>query len=116
MIVNPEVQHYFQLLVDKKFKEAEELLRILKGVIATSKKGKGYWQALEGLFLTYKSNSERDLYILKIVNSVENLDEVKKEFTAHVSNPLHDDYDQGYFEALVDFLEVLAPHLANRNQ
>lgn len=109
MSLNPQIEQYFKLLQDKKYKEAEELLNELKTVLRESKRGKGYWQALEGLLLTYKSNDDKNLYLSKILISKDNLEEVRNEFSAHAKNALHDEYDRGYFEALRDYLMIVYP-------
>ncbi|MEM4246044.1 MAG: hypothetical protein QW390_01970 [Candidatus Bathyarchaeia archaeon] len=114
MAATPEVQKYFNLLIDKRYKEAEELLRILRSSVDTSKKGRGYWQALEGLLLTCKANGEKSLYLKAAISSREGLNEARREFTDHARNPLHDDYDRGYFEALLDYIEELSSRVEGK--
>lgn len=110
MNVDPKVEQYFKMLDNKKYKDAEDLLVTLKETITTTKKGKGYWQALEGLLLTSKANGDKNLYIPKVKAEKENLEEVKKEFSSHAKNTLHDDYDRGYFQALLDYMTIIFPN------
>ncbi len=109
MSLDPQVERYFKLLHEKKYKEAEEILGELRQVMDKSKKEKGYWQALEGLLLTHKSNGDKNLHVPKAVASKDSVEEARKEFSAHARNALHDEYDRGYFQALLDYLTVTHP-------
>jgi len=100
-------QEYVQLLTERKLSEAERELGRIRGKANQSEWGRGYVRALEGLFITYKSNSDKYLHLLKIDLTRKTIEELKDEFLKHSTNELHADYDRGYFKALADYMEIL---------
>ncbi|MBS7658643.1 MAG: hypothetical protein QW476_04825 [Candidatus Bathyarchaeia archaeon] len=103
-----ETQKFFQLILNKNFKEAEEMLEQIKTKLEKSPENFGYLKALEGLILTFKSTDEK-LYLKKLIETTDEkeLNRLKNEFSIHVKNELHADYDRGYFKALLDYLNFL---------
>ncbi len=103
-----EIQKFFQLISNKNFREAEEMLEQIKGKLEKSPESFGYLKALEGLMLTFKSNDEK-LYLKKVMENKDEkeLNNLKNEFSLHVKNELHGEYDRGYFKALLEYLNFL---------
>jgi len=62
---------------------------------------------LEGLLLTAKSNDEKYLYLSKVEKTQKNLKNLRREFSQQTKNPLHSDFDRGYFEALEGYARML---------
>ena len=102
------VQQYFQLIVEKRLSEAEKKLDEIKQNSSRSEREKGYLKALEGLLLTYRSSDDRFLYLNNVEFTAKNTEMLKKEFSDQASYPLFEDYDQGYFLALSDFVKVVS--------
>ncbi|MEM3606209.1 MAG: hypothetical protein QXE30_00935, partial [Candidatus Bathyarchaeia archaeon] len=82
-----ETQKFFQLILNKNFKEAEEMLEQIKTKLEKSPENFGYLKALEGLILTFKSTDEK-LYLKKLIETTDEkeLNRLKNEFSIHVKN------------------------------
>jgi hypothetical protein len=98
---------YFQLLAERRLTEAERELERIKGEAEGSEWVRGYVKALEGLFLTQKSDDDKYLYLRRIDYSEKNIKNLYDEFTRHALSELHADYDRGYFKALADYMKAL---------
>ena len=59
------------------------------------------------MLLTAKSSDDKYLYFSKIEKTPKNLKALRREFGQQVKNPLHGDFDRGYFQALEDYVKVL---------
>jgi hypothetical protein len=107
-LIKQDVQKFFQLISNKNFKEAEEALEQIKDKLEKSPENFGYLKALEGLILTFKSDDEK-LYLKKLMETKDEkeLNRLKNEFSTHVKNELHGEYDKGYFKALLEYLNFL---------
>ncbi|MBS7654959.1 hypothetical protein KEJ50_00415 [Candidatus Bathyarchaeota archaeon] len=111
-MVNQEAQKFFQLILNKNFKEAEEQFEKIKMKIEKSPENFGYLKALEGIMLTLKSNDEK-LYLKRVESKDEKeINKLKAEFSLHAKNELHGDYDKGYFKALLDYLIFIKKSLS----
>jgi hypothetical protein len=62
---------------------------------------------LEGLVLSAKSNDDKYLYFSKIEKSPKNFKTLRREFSEQTKNPLHGDFDRGYFQALEAYARIL---------
>ncbi|NWF86421.1 hypothetical protein HXY32_01170 [Candidatus Bathyarchaeota archaeon] len=103
------VARYFQLLVYRQFAEAERELERLKQKMHKTEWNRGYFRALYGMMLARKSNNN-DSYALfsKIdLNDKAILNNYRREFSGHVKNGLHGDFDRGFFSAWADCMRVL---------
>lgn len=103
---NSKVAQYFQLIVEKKFGEAEKRLDEIKQAAGRSEQEAGYLKALEGLFLTYRSSDDGYQYLSNIELTAKNVEALKKEFAEQAAYPLFENYDKGYFLALSDFAKM----------
>lgn len=103
------VTRFFQLVVNRKFAEAERELQRLKQRMHETEWNRGYYRALYGMLLARKSNSDQYAFSMKLdLNDRQVLQRNKKEFLSHVKNRLHGDYDRGFFSAWADCMRVLA--------
>lgn len=102
-----EVQKYFRLINEKKFKEAEGELEKFKNELGKSEEGLGYLKALEGILLSKKSGDE-ELYLTRIEKMDEKeIKRARSEFLSHSKSELHGAYDRGFFKALLDYVDFL---------
>jgi hypothetical protein len=103
------VARYFQLLVHRQFTEAERELERLKQKMHKTEWNRGYFRALYGMMLARKSNND-DSHAFFSKLDLKNktvLSSYKREFSEHVKNRLHGDFDRGFFSAWTDCMRVL---------
>jgi len=96
----------FKLIATKKIPEAEQELEKIQTKLETSKGDLGYLRALEGLVLTQKSG-DKNIYLSRVNLDENSVKEIRREFLAHASNELHEEYDRGYLRALADYLKAV---------
>jgi len=101
------VEKYLMLVGERRISEAERELQTIREKSDNSQGEKGYMKALEGLLLTQKSSSDKYIYLARVNLNEESAKKLKLEFTEHVSNELHGEYDRGYFKALSDYVDIL---------
>ena len=70
---------------------------------------------MEGLLLTAKSNDDKYLYLSKVEKTPKNIKTLRREFSGQTKNPLHGDFDRGYFQALEAYARALE-HLSPAEQ
>lgn len=106
--MNDNFLKFFESLVQGRLKESEKNFeRIIIGEGMDSEKKRGYIKALEGLLLTLKSSDDKYLYFAKESFDENTLPKLEKEFTDHTNDPLHSEYDRGYFSALLDYIRIV---------
>lgn len=106
-MIGPDVvARFFKMTTNRKIPEAEDELEKIKAKLDRSKGDLGYLRALEGLVLTQKSG-DKSLYLNRTNLDQDSVKELRREFLAHASNELHDEYDRGYFRALSDYVKTL---------
>jgi len=110
------ISQYYQLVVEKRFSEAEKKLDEIKQTTGRSQQESGYLKALEGLLLTYRSSDDKYLYLNNIELSAKNAEALRKEFSEQASSPLFEEYDKGYFSALSDFMKAVSKLRPWRNR
>jgi hypothetical protein len=104
------VTRYFQLIINRQFTEAERELERLKQKMHKTEWNRGYFRALYGMLLARRSNNN-DAYAFfsKLdLNDKTTLNAYKREFSDHVKNRLHGDFDRGFFSAWSDCMRVLS--------
>ncbi len=97
---------FFKMMATRKLPEAEQELEKIQVKMEKSKDDLGYLRALEGLVLTHKSG-DKNLCLNRMPQDQESVKELRKEFLAHASNELHEEYDRAYFRALADYLKFI---------
>ena len=100
------VVRYLELLIEKRLSEAEKKLTQLREKNDSSDWTRGYLKALDGLLLSYRTESNTYIHF-PAVNMEKRLKALKKDFQQISTNELHADYDRGYFKALVEYLKVV---------
>jgi len=62
---------------------------------------------LEGLLLSAKASDDKYLYFAKIEKNTKNMKTLRREFGQQAKNPLHAEFDRGYFQALEAYARIL---------
>lgn len=101
------VSQYFQFITERRFSDAEKKLEEVRQALGRSEQAEGYLKALEGLMLTYRSGSDKYLYLSNLEFTSKNVEALRKEFSEQAESQLHADYDKGYFSALADFMRAI---------
>jgi hypothetical protein len=104
------VTRYFQLLVNRQFTEAERELERIKQKMQKTEWNRGYFRGLYGMLIVRKSaNNDSYAFFSKLdLNDKDSLNAYKREFSNHVKNRLHGEFDRGFFSAWVDCMSVLS--------
>jgi hypothetical protein len=101
------LDRFFQAVMERRIADAEKELDSVRASIPATESAKGNLKACEGLLLTAKANSDKYLYLSKIEKTPKQLKTLRKEFAAEAANPLHTDYDRGYFQVLESYMKKL---------
>ena len=102
------VTRFFQLIICRQFAEAERELERIKQSIHNTDWNQGYFKALYGMLLGKRSSNDSNLFISKLdLTDKKVLKIYRKEFSNHIKNKLHENFDRGYFSAWSDFMFVL---------
>ena len=102
------VTRFFQLLVERQFAEAERELQRIKQKMHKTEWNRGYYRALRGMWIAYKSTGDEYTFLPKLnFNDKKALQNYRKEFRAHVKSKLHEDFDRGFFSAWSECMRVL---------
>jgi hypothetical protein len=102
------VAHYFQLLVNRQFTEAERELEALKQKMQKTDWNRGYFRALYGMLLSRRTNGDGYSFFSTLdFADKAGLHVYKREFAEHLNSKLHGDFDRGFFSAWVDCIRVL---------
>ena len=108
------VTTFFQLLVKRRFAEAERELERIKQKMHKTEWNRGYSRALQGMLITRKSNNDNYTFLSKLdLNDKDALKDYRKEFRGHVKNKLHENFDRGFFSAWSDCMRVLSKLAVN---
>jgi len=108
------VTRFFQLLVNRKFAEAERELERIKQRMHKTEWNKGYFRALYGMLIARKSNDDNYAFLSKLdFNDKKTLQNYRKEFRSHVKSRLHGDFDRGFFAAWANCIRVLSKLVVN---
>lgn len=103
------VTRYFQLLATRQFTEAERELDRIKQKMQKTEWNRGYFKALSGMFLSRKANGDAYAFFPKLdLSDKAALHVYRREFSEHIGNKLHGDFDRGYFSAWTDCMRVFS--------
>jgi hypothetical protein len=103
------VTRFFQLLVNRRFAEAERELERIKQKMHKTEWNRGYFRALYGILIARKSNNDDYAFLSKVDLDDKNvLRNYRKEFRGHVKSKLDGDFDRGFFSAWAKFMRVLS--------
>jgi hypothetical protein len=109
------VNQYLKLISDRRFTDAKGKLDRLGQTIAEKEWSKGYYNALQGIFLALKSKNPRNAYVSRIdKDSPKKIDVARREFLEQSRNPLQRDFDKGFFTAWSDYLRVLKKRMSKK--
>ena len=108
------VTRFFQLLVNRRFAEAERELERIKQKMHKTEWNRGYFRGLYGMLIARKSNNDDYAFLPKLDLDDKNvLRNYRKEFQGHVKSKLHGDFDRGFFSAWTKFMLVLSKLAVN---
>lgn len=108
------VTRFFQLLVNRRFAEAERELERIKQKMHKTEWNRGYFRALYGMLIARKSNNDDYAFLSKLDLDDKNvLRNYRKEFQVHVKSKLDGDFDRGFFSAWAKFMRVLSKLAVN---
>jgi hypothetical protein len=111
------VTRFFQLLVNRRFAEAERELERIKQKMHKTEWNRGYFRALYGMLIARKSNSDDYAFLSKAdFNDKSVLRNYRKEFQGHVKSKLDGDFDRGFFSAWGKFMRVLSKLAVNDSE
>jgi len=103
------VTRFFQLLVNRRFAEAERELERIKQKMHKTEWNRGYFRALYGMLIARKSNNDNYAFLSKVdFNDKKVLQNYRKEFRGHVKSKLHGDFDRGFFSAWTNCMRVFS--------
>ena len=113
------VVRFFQLLMGRRFAEAE---RVFERIIEKTNKtewNSGYLHALEGMLLAQKSNDSYAFITNLNFEDEKKLKKSRKEFLKEYKNKIYSDYDRGFFAAWADYMltsvrELKTPETAKK--
>jgi len=100
------VTRFFQLVTRRRFAEAERVLERIKLKIQETEWNRGYFQALNGILLTQKSNDEYAFLPNIDLNNEDELKKYRREFLKQSRDKIHADYDRGFFTAWADYMRI----------
>jgi hypothetical protein len=100
------VTRFFQLATRRRFAEAERVLERIKLKVQETEWNRGYFEALNGILLTQKSNDEYAFLSNLDLNNEDELKKHRREFLKQSRNKIHADYDRGFFSAWADYMRV----------
>jgi hypothetical protein len=98
------VHRFFPLLAERRWTIAQRFLNKVER--EEDEWIDGYTQALSGMLLTLKeSQSSPQPYVLQVkaYNSQE-LQKIKEDFATFSNKPLNTEFDEGYFQAWLDYI------------
>ena len=108
------VTRFFQLLVNRRFAEAERELERIKQKMHKTEWNRGYFRGLYGMLIARKSNNDDYAFLSKLNLDDKNvLRNHRKEFQGHVKSKLDGDFDRGFFSAWAKFMLVLSKLAVN---
>jgi hypothetical protein len=111
------VTRFFQLLVNRRFAEAERELERIKQKMHKTEWNRGYFRGLYGMLIARKSNNDDYAFLSKAdLNDGKVLRNYRKEFQGHVKSKLDGDFDRGFFSAWAKFMRVLSKLAVNNSE
>ncbi len=102
------VTRFFQLLTNRQFAEAEREVERLRNNVKKNEFNKGFLRALNGMIVAQRSNDDQYVFLSNMnSNNRRELIKYRREFSRHVKNKLHSDYDRGFFKAWAEYMRIL---------
>ncbi len=98
---------YLRAIAERRLKDGEVEFDRVNLSLDDSEWNKGYLKALEGLLITFKTNNSKHLYLQrKELEDQKIRKKFKEEIKKHSINELHEDFDRGFFSALMDYFTI----------
>ncbi|MFQ6086277.1 MAG: hypothetical protein ACE5OY_08485 [Candidatus Bathyarchaeia archaeon] len=101
----------------RRWAEADRFLREVEENNMGDEWVKGYVHASRGMLIALKVNhSPPHPYILEVKNyGMDKLQEIREEFLKFFEKPLNTSFDEGYFQACLDYIRYLLHQRAETN-
>jgi len=96
---------FFELTTERHLEEAERMLSKIKELVPKQDWFKGYYYALNGVLLAVQSKDEKAF--INNVKPDEDLGKVMREMQKEAKDPLHAEYDRGFFSAMKQYFRLL---------
>lgn len=88
--------------------DAEKMLMQLKDILTATPWDQGFYNALEGIFAAFRTKDNPYFYATQIDPSdTKKLKQLRKEFLYESTNPLQNEFDQGFFSAWAEYVKDL---------
>lgn len=103
---------FFSLMRERKFSEAEKLLKNVERSLkranpdVNSEWIEGYLHALNGM-ITLLRSGEDPYSLMHSLDCEEKIKKYDSEVARHAENPIHTDFDRGFFSAWSDYMQYL---------
>ena len=102
------LQQYQLLLNERRMSEAEKVLQQIKERLKSTPWDRGFFNALEGIFAAFRAKDNPYFYATQIDPSdTKKLRQLRKEFLEESTNPLQNEFDQGFFSAWAEYVKDL---------
>ena len=102
------VTRFFQLINNRHFAEAQRELQRLKAEMQETQWNGGYHHALNGMLLARKANGNQYTFMSNIDPKDKGaLASYQKEFSGHIENRFHEDFDRGFFSAWSHYIQLI---------
>lgn len=102
------IQRYMLVLNERRMSEAEKVLQQIKEKLKTTQWDRGFFNALEGIFAAFRAKDNPYFYATQIDPSdTKKLRQLRKEFLEESTNPLQNEFDQGFFSAWAEYVKDL---------
>ena len=102
------IQRFMVLLNERRMSEAEKILLQIKERLKSTPWDQGFYNALEGIFAAFRAKDNPYFYATQIDPSdTKKLRQLRKEFLEESTNPLQNEFDQGFFSAWAEYVKDL---------
>lgn len=103
------VTKFLQLLLKRRFTEAERILLQLREKVQITEWNKGYLQALNGMLIAQKTSDDQYLFLsnVSLIKKAE-LRKFQSDFSKYAKSGLNADYDRGFFSAWSEYMRILS--------
>jgi len=109
------INQFFKFIADRKLTDAGRKLERLGQTMTEKQWSRGYYNALQGMSLAFKSRDHRYVYISQIdSDDPKKINSVRRKFLEQSRNPLQSDFDKGFFTAWLDYLRFLKKSISKK--
>ena len=113
------IMRFFSTMNERRFSDAEKLLKSVRRSLKRAKPDvnsewiEGYIHALNGMMTLLKSG-EDPYSLIHSLDCKEKIEKYSGEISRHAENPIHTDFDRGFFSAWSDYMQYLRKRKPSR--